>query len=117
VARKVTEQDRKRTGGRQQDGYNLHYNQEWSDKLINSSNFKHPNGHQNPGVLPYESIQMVTDKVTLGAFTLSPSLVNMIDNYETLPVSSDTRRRQVSGTRPSRLTAASISATIPPRRR
>lgn len=66
------------------------YNQEWSDKLIHSSDFKHPNGHQNPRSLPYESTQMVADKVTLGAFTLSPSLVGMINNYEPLPVSDDT---------------------------
>lgn len=66
------------------------YNQEWSDKLIQSSDFKHPNGHQNPRSLPYESNQMVADKVTLGAFTLSPSLVGMINNYESLPVSDDT---------------------------
>lgn len=66
------------------------YNQEWSDKLIRSSDFKHQNGHQNPRSLPYDSIQMVADKVTLGAFTLSPSLVGMINNYESLPVSDDT---------------------------
>lgn len=66
------------------------YNQEWSDKLIHSSNFKHPNGHQNPGAIPYESTQIVADKVTLGAFTLSSSLVGMINNYESLPVSDDT---------------------------
>jgi hypothetical protein len=62
------------------------YNKEWSGKLINSSSFKKSTEHQNPGAMPYESAQQIAPEVTLGAFVLSSSLVDKINNYEPFPV-------------------------------
>ncbi|MCW5199123.1 TMEM43 family protein, partial [Desulfobulbus sp. F3] len=42
-----------------------------------------------PGSMPYRSETLVADKITLGAFTLPPSLVSLISGAQLLPVSSD----------------------------
>jgi hypothetical protein len=39
--------------------------------------------------MPYNSEELVADKITLGTFTLSPSLVSMISGTQALPVNSD----------------------------
>jgi hypothetical protein len=64
------------------------YKKVWSEEPIQSSDFKESAGHQNPDSFPFESAEQVAGAITLGAFTLSPSLVDMIDNYEALPVES-----------------------------
>lgn len=65
------------------------YSKTWSAQPVRSDGFKHPEGHQNPGAFPYESAVHTADQVTLGAFTLSPSLVAKIGNFETLSVSAE----------------------------
>lgn len=65
------------------------YSKTWSERPVRSDGFKHPEGHQNPGAFPYESEVLTADKVTLGAFTLSPSLVAKIGDFEPLSVSAE----------------------------
>jgi len=79
----------KKVGGGTRTVKTYTYSQTWSDKPIDSTSFKNSAAHQNPGDIPYESTQQNADKVTLGAFTLSSSLVRMINNYEPLPMASD----------------------------
>ncbi len=62
------------------------YNKEWADNLINSQSFKAESGHQNPSTMPYQSQTWFAETVTVGSFTLSASLIRMIDNYKTLGV-------------------------------
>ena len=62
------------------------YNKIWSERPISSASFGKPAGHQNPGYIPYESGQQTASKVTVGAFTLSSSLVGKIDSFVRLPV-------------------------------
>lgn len=66
------------------------YHKDWSTSVIDSSGFQEY-GHDNPGTMPYESESWVADNVTLGAFTLSDSLVGSINNYTdyTVPASSE----------------------------
>lgn len=66
------------------------YSKSWSEKSINSDNFKKPYGHPNPSSMPYKSTQQVADRVTLDAFTLSPSLIRSIDSFEPVIIDSDT---------------------------
>lgn len=66
------------------------YSKAWSDKVVNSADFKESAGHQNPAALPYESKDQIADVITLGAFTLSPSLVAKINNFESVAIGSDT---------------------------
>ena len=65
------------------------YSKTWSGLPISSSSFQKPEGHQNPSSIPYESTQQLADKVTLEAFTLSPSLIGKINNFELLTTGDD----------------------------
>lgn len=47
------------------------YNKEWSEKAVNSSDFKKPEGHQNPEYFPYKGEKYVADTLKIGAYTLS----------------------------------------------
>ena len=55
------------------------YKKEWSDDLIDSSNFN-KSGHENPSSMPYESETYLAEDVKLGAYDLPDSLV---DNLST----------------------------------
>ncbi len=85
TARKKT---KKKLGGGKKTITTYTYTKVWSDKLIHSDNFKHPDGHQNPTAMPYNSIMLFADKVSLGAFTLPRSMVDRIGGEEGLPVGS-----------------------------
>ena len=47
----------------------------WSDKSINSANFKNATGHQNPDSFPYESTQQIADKVTVDRYFSADSMI------------------------------------------
>ena len=81
---------REKIGGGTETVRTYTYSKTWSTQPISSAGFKEPTGHQNPGSMPYESTQQTADKVTLGAFTLSSSLVSKISNFTSLPSGSDT---------------------------
>jgi hypothetical protein len=51
-----------------------------------STDSKHPDGHHNPGRLPWDSKTVVAGRVTLGAFTLPSDLVAMIGAKEPLRI-------------------------------
>ncbi|MCI5221321.1 MAG: hypothetical protein D3924_01215 [Candidatus Electrothrix sp. AR4] len=80
---------KKKLGGGTETVTEYSYSKEWSDDAVSSANFKKPSGHENPGSMPYESTVLTADKVTLGAFTLSPSLVGKIDDFASLVVGMD----------------------------
>lgn len=63
------------------------YDKVWSENLINSNNFKQSTEHNNPSTKPYESQYLQAEQVRVGAFTLSKSLVNNIDNFQSYDVS------------------------------
>ena len=81
---------KKKVGGGKTTTKTYSYSKTWSGKPLNSANFKKPTGHENPGSMPFESANQAADKVTLGAYVLSASLVGKIQNFESLPVGSDT---------------------------
>ncbi len=87
---KVQSQTKKQLGGGTETVKIYTYSKTWSERPVDSSMFKDPSGHQNPGAFPYETAVVTADKVTLGAFALSPPLVGKIDNFEALPLASDT---------------------------
>jgi hypothetical protein len=61
------------------------YEKVWSDSLIKSGEFKKP-GHSNPAEMPYPPRQFVAGKVTVGAFRLSPGLIDRIGGAEDLVI-------------------------------
>ena len=57
---------------------------DWSDDLIDSTNFEFTQGHQNPTVLPYKEFDLVADDVSLDAFNLDAVFVKKLNNFEPL---------------------------------
>lgn len=70
------------TGGSKTTKYT--YSQAWSDKVIDSSQFKEQ-GHDNPKRLTIAPLDVVANKAKLGDFSLSPAIVQRLDKWENLP--------------------------------
>ena len=78
---------KKKLGGGKKTVTTYSYSKAWSGNLIDSSNFKKPDGHQNPADMPYQSREFTASQVSLGEFHLSASLIGQINNSSVLPVS------------------------------
>lgn len=72
---------KKKTGGGTETTTTYTYQKVWAPHEINSSTFKDPEGHQNPGRMAHATKGWTANEVTLGAFVLTPSLVGRIDRY------------------------------------
>lgn len=79
----------KKVGGGEKKTTTYSYSRVWSSSLISSSNFKKQSGHQNPGSMPFKNLESTARNVKLGAFKLSGSLVNKINEYEHYTVEGD----------------------------
>jgi hypothetical protein len=80
---------KKKLGGGTETVTTHSYKKVWSDNLVNSGNFKKPDGHQNPGQMPYQAEEKIAGTVTTGVFTLSPSLVNKMNGYTSVPLGAE----------------------------
>lgn len=78
----------KKTGGGTRTRTTYSYEKVWSEDVIDSGGFKDPGGHENPGAMPWETRRVRADRVTLGAYRLSPGLVEKIDAWQPLAVDS-----------------------------
>ncbi len=79
----------KKLGGAEETTTTYSYSKTWSESLISSSGFRQQAGHENPGSMPFSSAEQTARQVTLGTFSLPPSLVGKISNFEPLPVSAE----------------------------
>ena len=79
-------QEKSKLGGGKETTTTYTYNTQWSGRPVDSSSFKHPEGHANPGSFPFESRTITAGTVTVGGFTLSPDLIAKIDTREARPV-------------------------------
>jgi hypothetical protein len=77
---------RKKLGGGEETVTTYTYKKDWSDQLIDSSDFKEPTGHTNPSTFPVEDKTVVASKVTLGGFTLSDPVVQRLDQQTDVAV-------------------------------
>jgi hypothetical protein len=75
---------RKTLGGGSTTETTYSYQKAWADHSINSGQFKHPEGHENPSAMSFAPQTFSAHKVTLGAFTLSDSLVAKMNKREKL---------------------------------
>jgi len=75
----------KKVGGGTETTTTYSYSKKWSDSLIDSSAFKEE-GHANPSSMPFASREQEAQKVTLGVFALTPSLVAKMTDFQPLPV-------------------------------
>jgi hypothetical protein len=73
------------------------YDKGWDSSVIQSSGFKKPTGHQNPGHMPYQSWSAQAQDVTLGAFRLSSGLISQIDQTTSIPLNSGSEVHLPSG--------------------
>jgi len=76
---------RKKVGGSEETTTTYTYQKAWSNSLIDSSSF-HDSGYDNPALMEYESKTLNATNVKLGAFQLSPSLIDKVDNYTDFPI-------------------------------
>ena len=75
---------RKKIGGGEETTTVYKYKQIWSTSLINSSNFKTSEGHQNPSAKAYANYDHTATTATLGDFTLPNSLKNGLNSFNVL---------------------------------
>ncbi|PWC35565.1 TMEM43 family protein [Azospirillum sp. TSO22-1] len=73
----------KSVGGSETTTTTYRYVKEWSERPIDSSAFKRPDGHRNPS-MPYRSAAIEARGARLGAFALDPSLVKQVSAFERL---------------------------------
>lgn len=66
-----------------------HYFTEWKDSLIDSNLFHSTMSHWNPKEIPIKNQVQVSEKVTVGAYELSPELKEQFKDY--VEVTSDER--------------------------
>jgi hypothetical protein len=96
-------EEKKKLGGGTEKVTTYDYKKAWSDGAVDSSSFRHPEGHGNPGALPIESETLTADPITLGAFKLSPEQVAQINEAVDLPVQADPAALPQVGDRTARL--------------
>jgi hypothetical protein len=80
---------REKVGGSTETTTTYEYESVWSPRLIDSSSFKVPEDHTNPGTMPYENLTLTADVVKVGAFKLSAPQLAMLSNFQPLPVTGE----------------------------
>ncbi|MDF1659231.1 MAG: TMEM43 family protein [Verrucomicrobiales bacterium] len=84
----VRSREQENVGGSVETTKTYSYSKEWKSSLVDSSQFKDPNGYRNPSSLKYKSNTLIADDVTVGAFRLPRFLVEKINGGEHLPANS-----------------------------
>ena len=77
----------KKTGGSSETTQTYSYEQVWSRSLIRSDSFAQ-SGHDNPTKMPFASATETGNPITVGAFTLSNSLIDRLNDFAPLPLAS-----------------------------
>lgn len=67
---------RKKLGGGTKSETTYTYSMDWADKLVKSSDFKRPEGHQNPDSMVAKSTTIVAGNVMLGAFRIPAKIIS-----------------------------------------
>jgi hypothetical protein len=65
------------------------YAKRWSPTRIDSSKFHDPEGHKNPGSMPYDEKQWTTTRGRIGVFALTPEAAERITKFEPLAPTSE----------------------------
>jgi hypothetical protein len=79
---KKEEKTEKKAGGKEVTTTTYNYVTEWSTSFNDSDTFEHPEDHENPASMPYQSEEWHSNAVKFGAFDLPEILVSKIHNYE-----------------------------------
>jgi hypothetical protein len=71
-----------KTGGAEEKKTTYSYKKGWSGRVVSSEDFKIQEGHKNPSSIPYKDQFYAAQNVKIGAFTLSPSLAAMMNQFQ-----------------------------------
>ena len=77
-------------GGSQTTTKSIDYKKVWQEGLINSAEFKHPEGHRNPMTVPYYSQDFTASDIHVRSFRLARDLSDKIDTFVQYPATSQT---------------------------
>ena len=80
---------RKKLGGGTETATSYKYQPNWSDTLINSGEFKQPDGHQNPTSMIAEKSVLVSPDVKMGAYKLPDSVLGKMQGDVPLPATQE----------------------------
>jgi hypothetical protein len=69
---------KEKVGGSEETKTTYTYDKKWTDKPVNSADFKKPQGHANKGDLIAGDANIAAEKVTLGTFQVPESLVSQM---------------------------------------
>ncbi|MCC6806698.1 MAG: TMEM43 family protein [Deltaproteobacteria bacterium] len=97
---------KKKLGGGEETITTYSYSKDWKSDVVDSSKFKEPRGHQNPAAMPHESERWRASPVTLGAFTMTDSLVDRVSGEEKIVVTPEMVKMDAK--------AAEAAAAAPP---
>ncbi len=81
---------RKKIGGGEETLTTYSYSKDWRENRVDSSRFKQPAGHENPGSLVVESASFQASDVRVGGFQLSDGLIGGIRGAVDVPLTQDT---------------------------
>lgn len=73
--------ERKKLGGGTERETTYTYEKTWDDDAIDSSDFRHPDGHENPGAFPVSSRTITAVEGRLGAYALNADVLAEIDEW------------------------------------
>ncbi len=79
-------ESRSKIGGGTETVKTWEYKKEWANGRIDSSQFKHPEGHENPDAPQFATKTFDAKQVTVSAFTMSPEQIGQLTNTTDLPV-------------------------------
>ncbi|HXH38571.1 MAG TPA: TMEM43 family protein [Thermoanaerobaculia bacterium] len=79
-------ESRSKVGGGTETVKTWEYKQEWAEGRIDSSGFKHAEGHENPEAPALATKTFVANQVNVGAFTMSQAQIGQLTNATSLPV-------------------------------
>lgn len=82
---------KKKLGGGEETVTTYSYSKKWSSSLIDSSDFQKPDGHGNPAKMPVPAKTFSAPNISVGDFKLPPSLIDKIDNFESLPITEENK--------------------------
>jgi len=84
---------RKKLGGGEETVTRYTYEKAWSDREIDSSDFKEASGHQNPAKFPFPGTTTISSKATLGAFGIPADIIAKMSGESVLMPTSDCVKR------------------------
>ena len=80
---------KKNAGGSETKTTEYRYKKTWSQSVINSGNFKRPQGHENPSSMPVKSADFQAGVIQLGEFKLPSELARKISNDEDIVLTDE----------------------------